>query len=118
MDRLISEQAVIDRLSHWYSDMLETNKEQEDLIEVIKAIPSAEPKTGHWIDDTDKRAWKCSECGWWYRDWKRHNFCPYCGAKMIEPNMSENSIDSKDVIWYSKRNYSEIVVEPQERSEE
>ena len=43
MDRLISEQAVIDRLTRWYSDMLETGKEQEDLIEVIKAIPSAEP---------------------------------------------------------------------------
>lgn len=43
MDRLISEQAVIDRLSNWYSDMLETGKEHEDLIEVIKAIPSAEP---------------------------------------------------------------------------
>ena len=83
-----------------------------------------EPQTGHWIDDTDKRAWKCSECGWWYRDWKRHNFCSYCGARMDqEPydvsdindgKMSENPIDSKDVIWYSKRNYSEIVVEPQE----
>ena len=43
MDRLISEQAVIDRLSHWYSDMLEIGKEQEDLVDVIKAIPSAEP---------------------------------------------------------------------------
>lgn len=31
--------------------------------------------------------------------------------------MSENPTGSKDVIWYSKRNYSEIVVEPQERSE-
>jgi hypothetical protein len=52
MDRLISEQAVIDRLSNWYSDMLETGKEHEDLIEVIKAIPSAEPK-------------KCKDCKWW-----------------------------------------------------
>ena len=32
----------MDRLTRWYSDMLETSKEQEDLIEVIKAIPSAE----------------------------------------------------------------------------
>ena len=51
MDRLISEQAVIDRLSHWYSNMLETGKEQEDLIEVIKAIPSAEPK---WIPCSER----------------------------------------------------------------
>ena len=56
MDRLISEQAVIDRITRWYSDMLETGKEQEDLIEVIKAIPSAEQK-----------------------------WCPMGGAKMVEP---------------------------------
>ena len=31
--------------------------------------------------------------------------------------MSKSPTDSKDVIWYSKRNYSEIVVEPQERSD-
>lgn len=41
MDRLISEQAVIDRLTRWYSDMLETGKEKENLVDVIKAIPSA-----------------------------------------------------------------------------
>ena len=119
MDDLISRQAVLENAFAIYTH-------ECGLVEVvgaatIKDLPSVkpqEPKTGHWIDDTDKRAWKCSECGWWYRDWKRHNFCSYCGAKMIEPNMSENSIDSKDVIWYSKRNYSEIVVEPQERSEE
>ena len=63
MDRLISEQAVIDRITRWYSDMLETGKEQEDLIEVIKAIPSAEPK---WIPVSERlpeiNEWVVCQC--------------------------------------------------------
>jgi len=31
--------------------------------------------------------------------------------------MSENPVDSKDVIWYNRCNYSKIVVEPQESEE-
>ena len=83
----ISRQAVIDRLSHWYSDMLETNKEQEDLIEVIKAIPSAEPKTGHWIIVQGMNE-QCSNCKKFFPllDFKCRPFeikyCPNCGAKM------------------------------------
>ena len=37
-----------------------------------------EPKTGHWIDEEVR--WKCSECDWWYRDWKKFKFCPNCGS--------------------------------------
>ena len=48
----------------------------------IPPVTPQRPK-GHWIDDTDKRAWKCSECGWWYRDWRKHNFCPNCGCRMV-----------------------------------
>lgn len=33
-----------------------------------------------------------------------------CYKKWIEPR-------DKDIIWYDKRNYSEIVVKPQERSD-
>ena len=43
-----------------------------------------EPKTGHWIDreiyDADR--WKCSECG--RTEPYKENYCPNCGAKMIE----------------------------------
>lgn len=56
MDRLISEKAVIDRLTRWYSDMLETGEEKEDLIEVIRAIPSAEPK---WIPVSERLPESC-----------------------------------------------------------
>ena len=41
----------------------------------------------------------------------------YDVSDINDGKMSENLTDSKDVIWYSKRNYSEIMVEPQERSE-
>ena len=77
-----------------------------------------EPKTGHWIVHEHAEEfygrvvdnYECNNCGDWYLN--KTNFCPNCGC-----NMSENPTGSKDVIWYSKRNYSEIVVEPQERSE-
>ena len=97
MDRLISEQAVIDRITRWYSDMLETGKEQEDLIEVIKAIPSAEPKTGHWEwvqydSNPNIGNWHCSECRTIIPHMPEetdntpiYKWCPMCGAKMVEP---------------------------------
>ena len=70
-------------------------------LERLKKLPSVnlqEPQTGHWIDDTDKRAWKCSECGWWYRDWKRHNFCPYCGARMEQESCDVPDTNVGDII--------------------
>lgn len=86
MDRLISEQAVIDRLTRWYSDMLETSKEQENLIEVIKAIPSAEPKTGYWIWQTED-IYRCSECGEDIHvkevmNVPQYKWCPMCGSRL------------------------------------
>lgn len=56
---------------------------------------SIEPRTGRWIEgeiweDTDGgwgRWQKCSVC----RESKHHktNYCPNCGAKMVEPQESE-----------------------------
>ena len=56
----------------------------------------------HWIPEypnkrTGKAYWhKCSECGRSVFDNRQvsidemgYNFCPYCGAKMIEPQESE-----------------------------
>ena len=64
-------------------------------IKGVENLPSAEPKKGKWEVKTDgfifKRRWGiCSECGN-YLDFLRvnvgrgdANFCPNCGAKMIE----------------------------------
>ena len=57
----------------------------EKAIELIKDIPSAEPKTGHWIiiDDCEKFIAKCSECGQ-IEDSRmigKYAYC-HCGARM------------------------------------
>jgi len=51
--------------------------------EEIKKLPSVTqmPKTGHWEDL--HRCWICSECN--QETHVEYKFCPYCGAKMVEP---------------------------------
>ena len=48
-----------------------------------------EPKTGHWIyDDKCKEHGHCSNCDYGdvdLMDGKPHNYCPKCGARMVEP---------------------------------
>ena len=146
MDDLISRQAVLENAFAIYTH--ECGLVEVVGVATIKDLPSVKPqkKTGHWeevgeeyiqVYDLngipscgDERI--CSECGFKTvfigEHCSQYKYCPYCGARMDqEPydvpdtndgKLSENPIDSKDVIWYSKRNYSEIVVEPQERSEE
>ena len=54
----------------------------------IKAL-GQEPKAGHWIPVDDKNdAFDCSECIAMVA--KKTNYCPRCGAKMIEPQESED----------------------------
>lgn len=74
MDRLISEQAVIKILILLFID----SDKFKTAINSIKAIPSAESKTGHWKNN------KCDVCGA-SRPPLFDNFCPNCGAKMVEP---------------------------------
>lgn len=45
------------------------------------------PKTGHWIECDVLKEVKCSNCRMCFRD--RTNYCPNCGAKMVEPQESE-----------------------------
>jgi uncharacterized OB-fold protein len=60
-----------------------------DSEEIIKALEQ-EPKTGHWKDIPKYKdiAWCCSECERFTT--MKHNYCPRCGAKMIEPQESED----------------------------
>lgn len=53
------------------------------------------PRVGRWIESMDiisphpySRNWKCSECGCHTRD-AAPPFCSNCGAKMVEPQESE-----------------------------
>ena len=82
----------------------------QESMDDIRALPSVtpqEPKTGHWIPtEYDSYAdgnpvwdkWECSECGC------EHNgeedtltaYCPDCGAKMVEPQESEDNNGSNN----------------------
>lgn len=55
-----------------------------DEIEEIKALPSAEPKTGKWMQTATMNIFECSCC---HSRWNIHyvsdfDYCPHCGTKM------------------------------------
>ena len=78
------------------SDMLDaighgTIYTSEELQKIIKGLPSVnpQPKMGWWIfDETLDKHYYCSECKSMGVDY--WDFCPYCGAKMIEPQERED----------------------------
>lgn len=64
----------------------ESNQELRKAIHRICELPpvNPQPKTGHWIfDEILDKHYYCSECKSMGVDY--WDFCPYCGAKMIEP---------------------------------
>jgi len=85
----------------------ETYYEENELIECFEdvgafnqpSITSQEPKTGHWIGDKAypicpkcncnviERYISCSDYAEMYKPMK---YCPNCGAKMVEPQESED----------------------------
>ena len=90
MDRLISEKKAIEAINDYWGEM--ETPTIDGYINAIKAIPSAEPNTGHWIiiDDCEKFIAKCSECGQ-IEDSRmigKYAYC-HCGARMVEPQERE-----------------------------
>lgn len=60
------------------------------LFKRVNELPSVtlQPKTAHWIHFANSD--DCSGCGWSTGKYiSPSNFCPNCGAKMIEPAESE-----------------------------
>ncbi|MBP5168911.1 MAG: hypothetical protein ILP14_06890 [Oscillospiraceae bacterium] len=95
MKDLIERQAVLDILAQY--------EDSEDLagvlIRIIKELPSVNTeKTGHWIllDECSNSGYYCSECHkkvvkeGWSETVKKIKFCLNCGAKMVEPQESED----------------------------
>ena len=70
-----------------------------DAVQLLRELPSVnpqEPKTGRWIINEDEENTvhgHCSVCGWkahYYEDdIIGMPYCPNCGAKMVEPQESE-----------------------------
>ena len=113
-DDLISRQAAIDALKRktfrltfaeeqnceghvaWSADAVYSDVMEGELLE----LPSAQPEreTGHWILYDNRFPWskdyKCSECGNYINLSSLNagrgdaNYCPNCGAKMINEDFS------------------------------
>ena len=86
---LISRADAIEALGEEPEIILDTDAEWEmhdrwvDAMASMKSLPSAEPKTGEWIDvNGDGSLWRCDQC----KDTAccKGNFCPNCGAKMFK----------------------------------
>lgn len=73
-------------------------KTAEALDMAIKALEQ-EPKTGHWIgiDEEPHEDYECNRCGYVVSTYTaniephtEYKYCPNCGARMIEPQESED----------------------------
>ena len=96
MSDCISRQAV----ENFIYKGLSSGEYGNDCVKVLTEVhymPSVTPteRTGHWervsIDKYVQHAmafYRCSECG---KDIiGEHNYCPSCGARMVEPQESED----------------------------
>ena len=87
----ISRQAVIELCEGWWLG----HTKEDDFPTEVRALPSVNPqKIGHWIVGEKyymgERNGCCSVCEDYYtNDWFEMKYCPNCGAKMVEPQESE-----------------------------
>lgn len=95
-DDAISREAVDKYIARLLSGYLyDGERERLEIFSAyLRELPSVTQKSGKWIE-RDKRVYyayweryKCSKCGH-YGD-NDYKFCPNCGAKMVEPQESED----------------------------
>ena len=98
MEDLISRQSAIDAI---HCDITITGRQNAELVaetigafaDRIKALPSAQPKRGLWIDDGSELGCQCSQCGKTLDEYincgteymtltEIPKFCPNCCADM------------------------------------
>ena len=87
---LISRQASISKIKELFS-LGDCYCDEYSIVGTLNGMPpvTLPPKTGHWISDVFVD--ECSVCGeqtLFFED-QQKNFCPNCGAKMVEPQESE-----------------------------
>ena len=95
----ISRQAVLDLTGK--SDWFESSDDYNDFVCAVCNLPSVtpQPKVGKWIAQDIHNChtdFKCSACGYIHRfmhiygePTADYTYCPNCGAKMVEPQESE-----------------------------
>ena len=64
---------------------VEVTNELRDACKMAIQALEQEPRKGHWIDSSN--GWMCSKCN--KDNTFDTNYCPNCGAKMVEPQESE-----------------------------
>lgn len=90
----ISRQAVNGYIDYILSHGMGKKKSFDFIKKFVTKLPSVtpqEPKIGHWIYLKHNKA-KCSECDdvvLIAQTYGNANYCPNCGAKMVEPQESE-----------------------------
>ena len=87
----VSREAVLDI----FADNVDATRPYSTAWEKIRDLPSVNPqqRVGHWIQTQEKDdaepfiLWECSCCHKEFRGvvHKVSNYCPNCGAKMVEP---------------------------------
>ena len=91
MDELISKRAVIEAIGKARANVGHNLERSigKSIIEIlddvgkdINRLPSAELKTGKWVDDGDPLMLTCGNCGYAVMRYNNTPFCPNCGAKM------------------------------------
>lgn len=61
----------------------------------LTPVTPQEPRKGHWIsiDEEPHEDWECDNCSfviWADENIEKFHYCPNCGAKMVEPQESED----------------------------
>lgn len=91
----VNPQPCEDAISRQYLIDIATKDGAYDYVsaqEIANAPPvTPQPKTGHWSHDGShwKNRFICSGCGYKLFD-EPTNYCPNCGAKMVESQESED----------------------------
>ena len=75
-------------------------EESRAMIDELPSVTPQELKTGHWIEDAEQhhveKTYHCSECGHGvWGEYEKTEYCGGCGAKMVEPQESEEQEDGE-----------------------
>ena len=103
----------IDVIIEWLKskDIIKMSNQEKNARKELQALFSVQPKheTGHWIIDKGSldafygEVCKCSECG--VESIGESDYCPNCGAKMVEPQESEETLDKYQYAGMSKEEF-------------